>query len=118
RTDCWLLCDISNIYANSFNLGYDPIDFLEGVPSDRVVQFHLAGQTYAGTHIVDTHDRSIAQETWRLYELAIERFGPVSTIIERDENIPPLGELMEELARARAIAARSPWSAKFGMGPT
>ena len=80
--------------------------FLEGIPADRVVQFHLAGHSEMGTHIIDTHDHPVTDEVWDLYEMALKRFGPVSTMIERDDNIPPLAELVAELDHARTIAAR------------
>jgi uncharacterized protein (UPF0276 family) len=105
RTGCWLLLDISNVYVCAFNHGYDPNAFLRGVPAERVLQFHVAGYQRAGTHIHDTHDGPVAAEVWDLYRSALERFGPVSTMIERDERIPPLSELMPELERAREIAA-------------
>jgi uncharacterized protein (UPF0276 family) len=105
RTGCWLLLDISNVYITAFNHGYDPGVFLRGVPAERVVQFHLAGHRRAKTHIVDSHDAPVAADVWELYRSTIERFGPVSTMIERDERIPPLADLMQELQRARDIAA-------------
>lgn len=106
RTGCWLLLDISNVYISSFNHGYDPGAFIRGIPGDRVVQFHLAGHRNMDTHIIDTHDRSVCDDVWHLYGQALECFGPTSIMIERDENIPPLAELVEELAHARAIAAQ------------
>ena len=106
RTGCWLLFDVNNVYVSSFNHGYDARTFLEGIPADRVVQFHLAGHSEMGTHIIDTHDHPVTDEVWDLYEMALKRFGPVSTMIERDDNIPPVAELVAELDHARAIAAR------------
>jgi uncharacterized protein len=105
RADCFILLDINNIYVSSFNHGFDPVAYLDGVPRSRVRQFHLAGHRNLDTHIVDTHDEPIIDAVWELYEAAVRRFGPVSTMIERDDNIPPLEELMIELDRARAIAA-------------
>ena len=105
RTGCWLLFDVNNVFVSSFNHGYDAQEFLNGIPADRVVQFHLAGHTDNGTYIIDTHDMPVRDEVWQLYEAALRRFGPVSTMIERDDNIPPLAELVEELDHARRIAA-------------
>lgn len=105
RADCLILLDINNIYVSSFNHGFDPIAYLDGVPRGRVQQFHLAGHRNLDTHIVDTHDEPIVDPVWELYEAAVRRFGPISTMIERDDNIPPLEELVVELDRARAIAA-------------
>lgn len=104
RTGCWLLFDVNNVYVSAFNHGFDAQAFLAGIPADRVVQFHLAGHSHMGTHIVDTHDAPVCEEVWDLYRAALRRFGPVSTMIERDDNIPPLDELMDEVARTRAIA--------------
>ncbi len=105
RTGCWLLFDVNNVYVSAFNHGYDPKTFLQGIPVDRVVQFHLAGHSDMETYIIDTHDHAVCPEVWDLYRIALGRFGPVSTIIERDDNIPPLAELVEEMEQARTIAA-------------
>ena len=107
RTGCWLLFDVNNVYVSAFNHGYDPKTFIDGIPSDRVVQFHVAGHSHMGTHIIDTHDATVCDDVWDLYRYALKRFGPVSTMIERDDDIPPLSELIEELAVARRIAAET-----------
>ncbi len=107
RTGCRLLFDVNNIFVGAFNHGYDPLDFIRGVPAEAVVQMHLAGHTDLGTHIIDTHDHPVRDEVWELYRTSVERFGAVSTMIERDDNIPPLAELVEELNRAREIAAEA-----------
>jgi uncharacterized protein (UPF0276 family) len=75
------------------------------VPAERVQQFHLAGHRNLDTHIIDTHDEPVVDPVWDLYAEALRRFGPVSTMIERDDNIPPFAELVAELDHARAIAA-------------
>lgn len=107
RTGCYLLLDVNNVFVSSFNHDYDGRTFIEGIPKDRVVQFHLAGHEHNMTHIVDTHDAMVCDEVWDLYAEAIRRFGPVSTLIERDDNIPPLAEMVAELERARDVAART-----------
>lgn len=104
RTGCWLLFDVNNVYVSAYNHGYDAYEFLQGIPDDRVVQFHLAGHSDMETYVVDTHDHPVRDEVWDLYAAALRRFGPVSTMIERDDHIPPLAEMMEELERARSIA--------------
>lgn len=104
RTGCWLLFDVNNVHVSGFNHGFDPYAFLEGIPADRVVQFHMAGHTDMGTHLVDTHDKPVCDDVWDLYRAALKRFGPVSTIIERDDNIPPLDELLVEMEQTRTIA--------------
>jgi uncharacterized protein len=105
RADCLILLDVNNIYVSSHNHHFDPLDYLRGVPADRVQQFHLAGHQRQGELIIDTHDAPIIDPVWKLYEQAIERFGFVSTMIERDDQIPSLFELVAELDIARGIAA-------------
>lgn len=102
--DCLILLDVNNIYVSSHNHEFDPRDYLRGVPAERVRQFHLAGHTHNGNLIVDTHDHPVIGDVWELYAEAVRTFGAVSTMIERDANIPPLQELLDELAQARRIA--------------
>ncbi|MEW6769562.1 MAG: DUF692 domain-containing protein [Pseudomonadota bacterium] len=104
RSGCWLLFDVNNVYVSAFNHGYDPMTFLNGIPSDRVVQFHMAGHTHMVTHIIDTHDHPVCGDVWKLYKSALRRFGAVSTMIERDDNIPPLDEILVEVNKTREIA--------------
>ena len=104
QADCLLLLDINNIYVSSFNHGFSPQDFIDGIPVDRVQQFHLAGHRNFGGYIIDTHDHPVIDPVWDLYAAAVRRFGRISTMIERDDNIPPIEELMAELDHARAIA--------------
>jgi uncharacterized protein (UPF0276 family) len=105
RADCLILLDINNIFVSSFNHDFDPRDYLQGVPAERIQQFHIAGHRNHGDYIVDTHDEPVIDPVWQLYAEACRRFGAVSTLIERDDNIPPLDELLEELDHARRIAA-------------
>jgi uncharacterized protein len=107
RTGCWLLFDVNNVYVSAYNHGYDALDFLNGIPADRVIQFHLAGHSDMTNYIIDTHDHAIRDEVWTLYEAALRRFGPVSTMIERDDNIPPLADMLEELGHARTLARKT-----------
>ena len=104
RADCAILLDINNIYVSSVNHGFDPHDYLEAMPRERVRQFHLAGHSDLGGHLIDTHDHPIVEPVWNLYRAALERFGAVPTMIERDDNIPALAELVAELDMARKIA--------------
>ncbi|MFN7952028.1 MAG: DUF692 domain-containing protein [bacterium] len=104
RADCLLLLDVNNVYVSAFNHDFDADAYLAGIPAERVAQFHLAGHTNHGRYILDTHDHPIIDPVWQLYERAVERFGPVSTLIERDDHIPPLAELERELDQARRIA--------------
>ncbi len=107
RSGCRLLLDVNNIQVSARNHGFDPLDYLAGIPADRVWQIHLAGHSDYGDYAIDTHDHDVPAEVWRLYEATIERFGPVSTMIERDDHIPPLPELLRELDIARACFARA-----------
>ena len=104
RADCLILLDINNIYVSAFNHGFDPQTYLEGIPVDRVQQFHLAGHTNNGDHIIDTHEAPIIDPVYHLYAKALDRFGQVSTMIERDDHIPPLAELLKELEQLKHIA--------------
>jgi len=104
KTGCWLLFDVNNVYVSAFNHGFSTLDFLHGVPRDQVVQFHVAGHSNEETHLIDTHDHPVCDEVWDFYRAAVAHFGPVSTMIERDDNIPPLGDLVAELDHARHIA--------------
>ncbi|MDO9314325.1 MAG: DUF692 domain-containing protein [Burkholderiaceae bacterium] len=107
RTGCRLLLDVNNIYVSSVNPGFDARAFLRGIPADRVQQIHLAGHSDHGDHIVDTHDHPVADPVWALYAEALARVGPVATMIERDDHIPPLAELVAELDHARSIHAKA-----------
>lgn len=103
--DCLILLDLNNLYVSSVNHGFDPLDYLAGLPAARIQQFHLAGHSTGGTLLIDTHDAAVADPVWRLYAEALRRYGAVTTMIERDDAIPPLAELLAELSVARGIAA-------------
>lgn len=105
RADCYLLCDINNIYVSSVNHDFKAMDYIHALPTTRVAQIHLAGHSNEGNYIIDTHDAAIIEPVWDLYAQAIRYLGPVSTMIERDDNIPALAELMLELNQAKEIAA-------------
>ncbi|MFA6987146.1 MAG: DUF692 domain-containing protein [Arenimonas sp.] len=107
RSGCRLLLDVNNIQVSARNHGFDPLDYLAGIPSDRVWQIHLAGHSDYGDYVIDTHDHDVPPEVWSLYETTIRRFGPVSTMIERDDHIPPLAVLLAELDLARDAHARA-----------
>jgi uncharacterized protein (UPF0276 family) len=107
RADCLILLDVNNIYVSAFNHGFDPDVYLAGIPAERVQQIHLAGHSNCGDHIIDTHDAPVIDPVWDLYGRAIRRLGPVATMIERDDHIPPLAELLAELDQARAVADRA-----------
>jgi len=100
-TGCGLLLDVNNVYVSSYNHGYDPRQYVDGIPADRVVQVHLAGHTNEGTHILDTHSGRAIPQVWKLYERLVARTGPVSTLYEWDADIPPLATVVREAAKAR-----------------
>jgi uncharacterized protein (UPF0276 family) len=104
RADCGILLDINNIYVSARNHGFSPRAYIEAVPVERVHQFHLAGHTDRGTFLHDTHDHPVATAVWDLYASAVRRFGRVSTLIEWDDNIPPLATVHAEALRAKAVA--------------
>lgn len=104
RADCHILFDVNNIYVSARNHGFDPLEYIKKTPVDRVKQFHLAGHTDYGDYIIDTHDHDVPDPVWELYKEALLHFGPVSTMIERDGNIPPFEDLRGELQIARRIA--------------
>ncbi len=103
RADIGLLLDVNNVYVSATNHGFDPEEYLRRVPHDRIVQVHLAGHADRGRYLLDTHDRSVAEPVLSLYAQLIRRAGPLSTLIEWDEDIPPLTSLLAEADRARAV---------------
>jgi uncharacterized protein (UPF0276 family) len=104
EADCWLLLDVNNIHVSARNHGFDPLDYLDAVPWERVVQIHVAGHQDYGRYIIDTHDAPVADPVWDLLAEALRRGGPISTMIERDDHYPPLDELLAEHARLRQVA--------------
>jgi uncharacterized protein len=107
RADCLILLDVNNIHVSAVNHELAALDYLNAIPVDRVQQIHLAGHENHGDYLIDTHDHPVPDPVWELYAAAVRRFGRVSTMIERDANIPPLEELCEELAAAREVAAQA-----------
>jgi hypothetical protein len=103
RTGCGLLLDVNNVFVSASNHGFDAIDYLDNVPHDRVRQIHLAGHSQGAELLIDTHDRPVPASVWDLYAHVMPKLGPVATMIERDDDIPPLADLMDELAMARRI---------------
>jgi len=107
RADCLILLDINNIFVSAHNHDFDPLVYLNNVPINRVQQFHLAGHLNLGNIIIDSHGDSVIEPVWTLYKAAVQRFGPVSTLLERDDNVPSLADLMAELDMARQVADSS-----------
>ena len=106
ETDCLLLLDVNNVYVSACNHGFDPQRYLAAIPPARVVQLHIAGHRDVDGFKIDTHDAPLCEAVWALYAQAAQRFPAAATLLERDDAIPPLPELIAELDRARAIAAR------------
>ena len=105
RTGCRLLLDVNNVHVNAFNHDFRATDYIDAIPREAVAYIHLAGHEDNRTYLIDTHDHPVVEDVWQLYAYAIQRLGPVATMIERDDKIPPLEELVRELAHARAVAA-------------
>ena len=101
EADCGMLLDVNNVYVSSYNHGFDPVAYLDAVPPERVVQYHLAGHTNKGTHIIDTHNDFVIDEVWKLYAHSVKRTGNVSTLLEWDADIPDF-----EVVHAEALKAR------------
>ena len=111
RADCRILLDVNNIYVSSFNHQFDPREYVDAIPPELVWQIHLAGHTNHGTHIVDTHDHPVIDAVWELYAYTVARLGEVSTMIERDDHIPPFDEVLAEIRYAENLAKASVGSA-------
>lgn len=103
RTGCGLLLDINNIFVSGSNHGFDPLEYLAGIPAKYVRQIHLAGHSQGRDMLIDTHDHPVPDAVWMLFAAALEKLGPVATMIERDDNIPDLTTLLAELDIARGI---------------
>ena len=105
RTDCGLLLDVNNIYVSGRNLGFNPRAYLAGIPPERVGQLHLAGHTDHGSYLLDSHAAPVPNEVWALYRLTLRRLGRIPTLVEWDDQIPPLDEVVAQSRRAGAIEA-------------
>jgi uncharacterized protein (UPF0276 family) len=101
--DCALLLDLNNVYVSAFNHGFEAERYIDAIPADRVVQYHLAGHTNKGTHIIDTHSGPALDAVWALYARAAARTGPVSTLFEWDEAVPSFDEVAAEARKAAPL---------------
>jgi uncharacterized protein (UPF0276 family) len=106
RTGCGILCDVNNIHVSALNLGFDPVAYLEALPMEVIGQIHLAGHHAAEDVdiLIDDHGSRVAKPVWELYAAAIQRFGPVPTLIEWDTNLPALEVLLDEANHAEELA--------------
>ncbi|HEH5970992.1 TPA: DUF692 domain-containing protein [Legionella pneumophila] len=107
QSGCYLLLDVNNVYVSSFNHNFDPMAYINSMPPGRVAQIHLAGHTNHGDYIIDTHNAPVIEQVWDLYEATIQRLGPVSTMIERDDNMPDFSELLSEINHAKRLAIQA-----------
>lgn len=106
EADCGLLLDVNNVYVSSVNHDFDAVEFIESVPHDRIVQFHLAGHTNMGDYCIDTHDGPVIDPVWELYRLADKLTENVSTLLEWDANIPEFDVLHAEVLKAKDCIAQ------------
>lgn len=105
RTGCGLLLDVNNVFVSAFNHGFDAETYIRNLPHDHIVQLHIAGPTDCGDLMIDTHDKPVPAAVWKLFHLAQELTGGVSTLLEWDADIPDYPELVEELFKARKVLA-------------
>ena len=101
-----MLLDVNNIYVSSVNHDFDPTQYITALPSSRIYQIHLAGHENNGDYLIDTHDHDIIDEVFALYQTTLRHHGLISTMIERDDNLPALSHVLNELQRARRIAEK------------
>ena len=104
QADCGILLDVNNVYVSAYNHGFDPVCYLDGIPTLRVGQMHLAGFTDMGTYLFDTHSAPVSPAVWDLYAYAVRRFGAASTLVEWDAEIPAFDRVCAEARQARRIA--------------
>jgi uncharacterized protein (UPF0276 family) len=107
RADCGILLDLNNIYVSSVNQGFSPMDFLNGIPGERIGQLHLAGHSSSGNCLIDTHDHPVSEPVWDLYRETLKKHGGISTLVEWDASIPEYSVLLAEAERAEQIRAEA-----------
>jgi uncharacterized protein (UPF0276 family) len=100
RADCGILLDVNNIYVSSINHEFDPFEYVDYIPAERVAQMHIAGHSRYERFILDTHDHPVIDPVWKLYERALSRTGPTATLLEWDDRIPPFKEVHNEALKA------------------
>ena len=106
QADCLLLLDVNNVYVSARNHHFDAMDYINALPTNRVQQIHIAGHRDLGHCVIDTHDEDVCDDVWNLYRKTAALLGPVSTMIERDDDIPPLKDLLIELSQAKTIGEK------------
>ncbi|MEP6931007.1 MAG: DUF692 domain-containing protein [Flavobacterium sp.] len=101
ETGCGLLLDVNNVYVSSFNNDFDPVEYINGIPHDKVVQMHLAGHQNCGSYIIDTHDREVNGQVWKLFQMAYQFASEASVLLEWDGNIPAFDVYHSELLKSK-----------------
>ena len=107
RADCGILLDVNNIYVSSQNHNFNPLTYINSVPADRVAQIHIAGHSKFEKYILDTHDHSVLDPVWKLYDRAIQRVGHTATLLEWDDSIPSFREVHEEALKADRFLSKT-----------
>lgn len=102
ETGCGLLLDVNNVYVSSFNNDFDPIEYIKGIPHDKVVQMHLAGHQNCGNYIIDTHDREVTNQVWKLFQLTYQLASDASILLEWDGNVPDFDVYHAELLKSKS----------------
>ncbi len=100
RADCGILLDVNNIYVSSQNHSFDPYDYLNGIPHERVGQMHIAGHSKFEKYLLDTHDHAVLDPVWKMYAYATKKCGATSTLLEWDAHIPTFNEVHAEALKA------------------
>jgi uncharacterized protein (UPF0276 family) len=118
RADCGILLDVNNIYVSAMNHNFDPREYLDSVPADRVAQIHIAGHSRYEKYILDTHDHPVIDPVWELYARAIRRIGPTATLLEWDDRIPSFEEVHSEALKANRYLEQQQTPASFVTGTT
>ena len=101
ETGCGLLLDVNNVYVSSFNNDFDPVEYIQGIPHDKIVQMHLAGHQNMGNYIVDTHDREVTDQVWKLFQMTYQLANEASILLEWDGNIPAFDVYHAELMKSK-----------------
>lgn len=100
ETGCGLLLDVNNVYVSSFNNDFDPVEYIDGIPQDKIVQMHLAGHQNMGNYIIDTHDREVTNHVWKLFQKTYQLAPDATILLEWDGNIPPFEVYHAELLKS------------------
>ena len=121
RADCGILLDVNNIYVSSMNHSFDPREYLDSVPAERVAQIHIAGHSRYEKYLLDTHDHPVIDPVWALYDRAVRRIGPTATLLEWDDKIPSFEDVHAEALKANRYLhgeVNAAWAAAQAPAPT